>query len=389
MMEIVKGNEAAAIGAKLARPDVVAAYPITPSTDFPEKMSEYVANGELPTTEFVPVESEHSAMSACIGASAAGARVCTATSSQGLELMHEMLFVASGMRLPIVLYNASRALSAPINIWNDQQDSIAARDVGWIQMYAENNQEGLDLMIMAFKIAERALLPAMVCLDAFYSTHTFEPVDIPSQKEVDKFLPTYKPTHVALDPYKPMTVGPFGGPEIYQELRYTQYKAMEEVPNAINEVFHQFKEKFGREYKKVEEYMAHDADILLLTMGSISGTVKEVVEQLRKKGKKVGVIKLTVFRPFPDKEVTNAIQNASVVGIIEKNISPGYGGAVFADIAGIFANKNHPLFLDFICGLGGRDVTYENIEEIVKTCEDALEGDYERINWIGLEEDVL
>jgi len=389
MMEIVKGNEAAAIGAKLAKPDVVAAYPITPSTDFPEKMSEYVANGELPTTEFVPVESEHSAMSACIGAAATGARVCTATSSQGLELMHEMLFIASGMRLPIVLYNANRALSAPINIWNDQQDSIAARDAGWIQMYAENNQEVLDLMIMAFKVAEEVLLPAMVCLDAFYSTHTFEPVDIPSQEEVDSFLPPYKPKHVALDPKKPMTQGSFGVPEVYQELRYMQQKAMEKASVVIDNVFSQFKEKFGREYNKIEKFMADDAEILLLTMGSLSGTVKEVVEEMRKEGKKVGAIKLTVFRPFPEKEIVNAVQNAFVVGIIEKNISPGYGGAVFADLSGVLANKNHPLLLDFICGLGGRDVTLDDVKEIIKTCDDALEGDYERVNWIGVKEELI
>ena len=393
MMQIVKGNVAAAIAAKLAKPDVVAAYPITPSTDFPEKMSEYVANGELPYTQFLPVESEHSAMSACVGAAAVGARVCTATSSQGLELMHEILFVASGMRLPIVLYNANRALSAPINIWNDQQDSISARDTGWIQFYGENNQEALDLMLMSFKVAEdpRVLLPAMSCIDAFICTHTFEPVDIPDQKEVDEFLPPYKPTHVKLDPDDPWTLGPFGVPEVYKELRYMQHLAMKEANKVIDEVFKEFEEKFGRKYQKVEAYKTEDAEIVLLTMGSVSGTTKEAVDEMRKKGKKVGVAKLTVLRPFPFEEINSIIKNAKVVGILEKNISMGYGGAVYADLSGALINeKERPILIDFIVGLGGRDIVIDNIEEIIKICEDARDGKrIERPVWIGLNKELI
>jgi len=393
MMQIVKGNVAAAIAAKLAKPDVVAAYPITPSTDFPEKMSEYVANGELPYTQFLPVESEHSAMSACVGAAAVGARVCTATSSQGLELMHEILFVASGMRLPIVLYNANRALSAPINIWNDQQDSISARDTGWIQFYGENNQEALDLMLMSFKVAEdpRVLLPAMSCIDAFICTHTFEPVDIPDQKEVDEFLPPYKPTHVKLDPDDPWTLGPFGVPEVYKELRYMQHLAMKEANKVIDEVFKEFEKKFGRKYQKVEAYKTEDAEIVLLTMGSVSGTTKEAVDEMRKKGKKVGVAKLTVLRPFPFEEINSIIKNAKVVGILEKNISMGYGGAVYADLSGALINeKERPILIDFIVGLGGRDIVIDNIEEIIKICEDARDGKrIERPVWIGLNKELI
>ena len=393
MMQIVKGNVAAAIAAKLAKPDVVAAYPITPSTDFPEKMSEYVANGELPYTQFLPVESEHSAMSACVGAAAVGARVCTATSSQGLELMHEILFVASGMRLPIVLYNANRALSAPINIWNDQQDSISARDAGWIQFYGENNQEALDLMLMSFKVAEdpRVLLPAMTCIDAFICTHTFEPVDIPDQKEVDEFLPPYKPTHVKLDPDDPWTLGPFGVPEVYKELRYMQHLAMKEANKVIDEVFKEFEKKFGRKYQKVEAYKTEDAEIVLLTMGSVSGTTKEAVDEMRKKGKKVGVAKLTVLRPFPFEEINSIIKNAKVVGILEKNISMGYGGAVYADLSGALINeKERPILIDFIVGLGGRDIVIDSIEEIIKICEDARDGKrIERPVWIGLNKELI
>ncbi|RLF45730.1 MAG: pyruvate ferredoxin oxidoreductase [Thermoplasmata archaeon] len=393
MMQIVKGNVAAAIAAKLAKPDVVAAYPITPSTDFPEKMSEYVANGELPYTQFLPVESEHSAMSACVGAAAVGARVCTATSSQGLELMHEILFIASGMRLPIVLYNANRALSAPINIWNDQQDSISAKDAGWIQFYGENNQEALDLMLMSFKVAEdpRVLLPAMTCIDAFICTHTFEPVDVPDQKEVDEFLPPYKPTHVKLDPDDPWTLGPFGVPEVYKELRYMQHLAMKEANKVIDEVFKEFEKKFGRKYQKVEAYKTEDAEIVLLTMGSVSGTTKEVVDEMRKKGRKVGVAKLTVLRPFPFEEINSIIKNAKVVGILEKNISMGYGGAVYADLSGALINeKERPILIDFIVGLGGRDIVIDNIEEIIKICEDARDGKrIERPVWIGLNKELI
>ena len=393
MKVILKGNEAAALAAKLAKPDVVAAYPITPSTDFPEKMSEFVANGELPHTQFLPVESEHSAMSACVGAAAAGARVCTATSSQGLELMHEILFIASGMRLPIVLYNANRALSAPINIWCDHQDSISARDTGWIQFYAENNQEIFDLMLIAFRVAEdkRVLLPAMACIDAFVCTHTFEPVDVPSQEEIDDFLPPYKPEHVKLDPEDPWTLGPFGVPEYYQEMRYAQHLAMKNAEKVIDEVFQDFEKRFGRKYQKVTPYRTEDADIIFITMGSISGTAKEFVDKVREEGKKVGVIKITVLRPFPFKEILPLIKNAKIVATLERNISMGYGGAVYADLSGALINeKERPALIDFILGLGGRDVTFKDFEEILSICEKMMAGEkVERPIWIGVKRELV
>ncbi|RKX48408.1 MAG: pyruvate ferredoxin oxidoreductase [Thermotogae bacterium] len=393
MKVILKGNEAAALAAKLAKPDVVAAYPITPSTDFPEKMSEFVANGELPHTQFLPVESEHSAMSACVGAAAAGARVCTATSSQGLELMHEILFIASGMRLPIVLYNANRALSAPINIWCDHQDSISARDTGWMQFYAENNQEIFDLMLIAFRVAEdkRVLLPAMACIDAFVCTHTFEPVDVPSQEEVDDFLPPYKPEHVKLDPEDPWTLGPFGVPEYYQEMRYAQHLAMKNAEKVIDEVFQDFEKRFGRKYQKVTPYRTEDADIIFITIGSISGTAKEFVDKVREEGKKVGVIKITVLRPFPFKEILPLIKNAKIVATLERNISMGYGGAVYADLAGALINEEKkPVLIDFILGLGGRDVTFKDFEEILSICEKVMAGEkVERPVWIGVKKELI
>ena len=393
MKVILKGNEAAALAAKLAKPDVVAAYPITPSTDFPEKMSEFVANGELPHTQFLPVESEHSAMSACVGAAAAGARVCTATASQGLELMHEILFIASGMRLPIVLYNANRALSAPINIWCDHQDSISARDTGWIQFYAENNQEIFDLMLIAFRVAEdrRVLLPAMACIDAFVCTHTFEPVDVPSQEEVDDFLPPYKPEHVKLDPADPWTLGPFGVPEYYQEMRYAQHLAMKNAEKVIDEVFQDFEKRFGRKYQKVTPYRTEDADIIFITIGSISGTAKEFVDKVREEGKKVGVIKITVLRPFPFKEILPLIKNAKIVATLERNISMGYGGAVYADLSGALINEEKkPVLIDFILGLGGRDVTFKDFEEILSICEKVMAGEkVERPVWIGVKKELI
>ncbi len=251
---IIEGNQALAIGAKLCRPKVIASYPITPSTHVPETLSEFVANCEL-DAEFVNVESEHSSISACVGAQATGVRTFTATASQGLALMHEILYVASGMRLPIVMGVANRALSAPINIWCDNNDTMGARDTGWIQFHSESNQEALDLVIQAYKVAEdeRVLLPAMATIDAYTLTHTFEPVDIPDQKDVDDFLPPYKHPFAFLDPERPIAQGSFGTPEHYMEFRYAQQKAMERASGVIDEVFAEFEKKFGRKYRKIEQ----------------------------------------------------------------------------------------------------------------------------------------
>lgn len=389
----IKGNMATALGAKLCRPHVVPAYPITPSTLFPEKISEYIADGEMSAT-MIRVESEHSAMSAAIGASATGARVCTASASQGIALMHEMLFIASGMRLPIVMAVGNRALSAPINIWADHQDTMASRDSGWMQFYAEKNQEGLDLMINAFRIAEdeRVLLPAMVGIDAFVLTHTIEGVDVPAQEDVDDFLPQYKPVAGTLDPKKPATFGSFGTPEYYQEFKYDQTKALEDSEKIIDEVFDEFEQKFGREYNKVTPYKCDDADIILLTMGSMTGTARAAVDKMRKEGKKVGLAKLTVFRPFPFKEIKEIFADASGVAVVDRNVSPGFGGAVFAEVAGTFINDNNsPLIKNFITGLGGREIFIENYEEIYdKTLEAVNKGEVkELVEWINMNEEVM
>lgn len=389
----IQGNMATALGAKLCRPDVIPAYPITPSTLFPEKISEYIADGELDAS-MIRVESEHSAMSACIGASSAGARTCTASASQGIALMHEMLFIASGMRLPIVMAVGNRALSAPINIWADHQDTIASRDSGWLQFYAEKNQEGLDLMILAFRIAEdeRVLLPAMVGIDGFVLTHTVEGVKVPAQEDVDEFLPDYKPPHGILDPEKPMTFGSLGTPEYYQELKYDQVEAMDKSPEVIDEIFDEFEKEFGREYNRITPYKCDDADIILLTMGSMTGTARAAVDEMREDGEKVGLAKLTVFRPFPGDLLKEIAGDAKGLAIIDRNISPGFGGAVFAESAGIFINeKKKPLMKNFIVGLGGREIFKRNFKEMYEKTKKAVEnGSVDKmVEWINMDEEVM
>lgn len=385
--QVVKGNFATAIAARLARVDVVPAYPITPSTLFPEQISEYVANGEM-DTELLLTESEHSAMSAAIGASAAGARVATATASQGLKLMSEMLFIASGMRLPIVAAIGNRALSAPINIWADHSDSMAERDSGWMQFYAENNQNALDLMLMAFKIAEdhRVLLPAMVGLDAFVLTHTMEGVDIPLQEEVDEFLPPYKPIYT-LDVDNPMTFGSFGTPAHYTEFKYQQWEAMENSRKVIDEVFTEFEDKFGRKYEKVSEYRTDDADIIFITMGSVSGTARTAVDKLRERGIKAGTAKITVFRPFPACRIREIAKKAKVLAVLDRALSFGMAGPVYSDVSGALINeKDRPMLMDFIVGLGGRDITFDDFYHMADIARDALEkGKVEQVvNWVNL-----
>ncbi|AIF69279.1 2-ketoisovalerate ferredoxin oxidoreductase subunit alpha [Palaeococcus pacificus DY20341] len=392
MRKVMKGNEAAAWAAKLAKPKVIAAFPITPSTLVPEKISEFVADGEL-DAEFIKVESEHSAISACVGASAAGVRTFTATASQGLALMHEILFIAAGMRLPIVMAIGNRALSAPINIWNDWQDTISERDTGWLQFYAENNQEALDLILAAFKVAEdeRVLLPAMVGFDAFILTHTVEPVEIPDQEVVDEFLGEYVPKHAYLDPERPITQGALGFPAHYMEARYTVWEAMENAREVIKEVFEEFEKKFGRKYHIIEEYRTDDAEIILVTMGSLAGTVKEFVDKKREEGVKIGAAKITVYRPFPIEEIKALAKKAKVLALLEKNISFGIGGAVYTDVGRALINeKEKPIVLDFILGLGGRDVTFENLEEVVEIARKAMdEGVKEEVYWIGLRKEIL
>lgn len=390
LKRVLNGNEASAVAAKLARVNVVSAYPITPQTAVVETLSEFVANGEL-NAEFVKVESEHSAMSVCIGASAVGARTFTATSSQGLMLMSEMLFVASGLRLPIVMTNANRSLSAPISIWCDQQDSFAVRDSGFVQLYCENNQEILDSVIQAYRVAEELLLPVMVCYDGYILSHTAEPVDIPEQAEVDKFLPPYKHPH-PLDPGKPVTMGPLAVPEYYEEFRCMLQQAMCAAERKLSEVDREFGKHFGRRYGLIERYKSDDADILLLTAGSLSGSAKELIDRYRGQGERVGLVRVRAYRPFPSKELVAALKDAKAVAILEKDISLGWTGALFSDVSSAFINaKKSPLLLNFICGLGGRDVSSLQIREALRAAAKAAEtGEVRKpVRWLGLREKIV
>lgn len=380
MKELLEASHAIAEAVKAVRPDVIAAYPITPQTHVVEKLSDFVADGEL-KTEYVNVESEFSAISACLGASATGVRSYTATSSQGLALMDEILYIVSGMRLPICMTIVNRALSAPINIWNDHQDSIGARDTGWIQVYGETAQEGYDLTLMQFAISEnhKVLLPSMMCIDGFTLSHVYEPVNTLTEEEVQKYLPAYEPLHAVLDPKDPLTQGPIGFPAHYMEFRYSQEKAMKNALDVIGDVYKDFSQKFGVEipnsrpndYWHIEEYQAEDAEILLVAMGSVCGTIKDVVDAQRERGVKVGLIKLITFRPFPADVLRKALKNAQKVAVIEKAISPGMGGALYSEIsAALYELDDRPTLRNFIVGLGGRDVKLDHVEKIISLTKD-------------------
>ncbi|MFH1849661.1 MAG: pyruvate ferredoxin oxidoreductase [archaeon] len=366
MKKVMETSMAVAWAARLCRPEVIPMYPITPQTHIVEHLAEFINDGQL-DSEMIHVESEHSAMSAALGAQAAGVRTFTATASQGLALMHEMLFVVSGMRLPVVMAVANRALSAPISIWNDHQDSIASRDSGWIQLFVESSQEALDTVIMAYMIAENAeiLTPVMVCLDGFTLSHVYEPVEIPSQREVDAFLPAYKPIHAFTDPKRPTSQGPIGFPNIYMEFKKAQQDAMARSIPVIKQVNSKFRSAFGRAYGDglLECYRMKDAEYAVIGMGTIMGTSRVVVDELRKQGKRVGLIKLRSFRPFPQKELNAATAGLKGLAVVDRDISIGQEGALLSEIrSALFGRK---LTVNgFIAGLGGRDVTPGHIREI-------------------------
>lgn len=381
----VEVSIAAAEAVGLCNVDVVAAYPITPQTHIVEHLSEMVADGHL-DAEFVPVESEHSAMSACVGSSAAGARTFTSTCSQGYALMSEICFIASSMRLPIVMAVANRALSAPISIWNDHCDLMYARDSGWIQTIAENGQEVVDLLIHAFKVAEdkRVMLPVQVNLDGFTLSHMIEPIFMPDRAEVDKFLPAYK-APIRLDPKKPVTFGPVGMPDVYTEARKALDEAVKGAKAVVVEAWKEFGDKFGRYYKPVETYKAEDAETIFVMMGSISETAMTAVDDMRSKGKKVGVVKIRLFRPFPGEELMAAIKKAKNLVVIDRvtNLTGGdLPGPVGLEVKSLLFDAGSKVKVgNFIAGLGGRDVTVQNFEEMVdKMATGGVSGAYEIIN---------
>ena len=377
-MTVVEGSYAIAHSVKVCRPNVISAYPITPQTHIVEDLSQFMADGKIPNCEYINVESEFSALSALIGASATGARTYSSTSAQGLELMHEVLFNASGMRLPIVMTVVNRAVSAPISIWNDHQDSISQRDTGWIQLYAENIQEMSDMTAQSFKIAEDkdVMLPAMVCMDGFILSHVFEPVILLEQELTDEFLPTYDPEHV-LDTRNPLSFGTFADPSAYTEFRYLQQKGMDVALGKIEKAAEDFKTIFGRYYGGlIEPYMAEDAEILLMAMGSVVGTIKDVIDKARSQGIKVGLIKVRTFRPFPVEAIHSAVSDAAIVVTLDKNISIGLNeGALFTEVKSCLYNSdiNVPV-MGLMLGHGGRDIPMSTIQMIIDKAAQAIKS---------------
>ena len=375
--ERLSGNEAAATAMKQINPDVVAAFPITPSTEIPQYFSTFVSNGTV-DTEFVAVESEHSAMSACIGAEAAGARAMTATSANGLSYMWEMIYIASSMRLPIVMSLVNRAVSGPLNIHNDHSDAMGVRDAGWIMLFSENNQEAYDNLIMAHRIAEHkdVLLPLMVCQDGFITSHSIENIELIEDDLVKKFVGKYEPKHYLLNSKEPISMGPLDLQSYLFEHKKQQSQAMVNAKNVILDVAKDFEKMTGRSYSFFEEYKLDDAEIAIVCMNSTAGTTKYVVDGLRDRGVKAGLLKVRMFRPFPAQEIAKALSHVKAVAVLDKADSlNACGGALFSDVtSGMQINKVYVPTINYIYGIGGRDTkstdiesVFNDLQEIVKT----------------------
>lgn len=389
--EVLNGNKAAAIGAALSKPDVIAAYPITPQTPVVEYLTQFAADGILDST-MSEVESELTAMSMVTGASLAGARTFTATSSQGLSLMYEPYFRASTLRLPIVMAIVNREMISPQTVWGGPQDSISVSNAGWLQIYVEDNQEVLDMMIQAFKIAEdsKVLLPINICYDGFYLSHMTEKVFIPDQTEVDDFLTKYDPKHIILDPEKPMAVDPLTNGGLLMEYRHKHLQAQQAALTVIEEVDKAFGEKFGRNYGGlIEEYRMQDAKLAIVTMGSMTGAAKEAVDKKREEGIKIGLIKVRSLRPFPKKRIIESMKNIDVFGVVDRNVSFGWNtGVVYQEIKSALyeGNINIPS-VPFIGGLGGEDLTVKMMEKCIENIELAqIDGKYRDAIWLSREE---
>lgn len=367
--ERLSGNEAAATAMKQINPDVVAAFPITPSTEIPQYFSTFVANGTV-DTEFVAVESEHSAMSACIGAEAAGARAMTATSANGLSLMWEMIYIASSLRLPIVLSLVNRAISGPLNIHNDHSDAMGVRDSGWIMLFSENNQEAYDNTLMAHRIAEHkdVMLPLMVCQDGFITSHSIENIELEEDKKVKKFVGEYHPEHYLLNQKEPIAVGPLDVQSYLFEHKAQQAEAMKNAKQVILDVAKDFEKMTGRKYGLFEEYKLEDSEIAIVCMNSTAGTTKFVVDKLRKQGIKAGLLKIRVFRPFPAEEVANSLSHLKAIAVLDKSDSlNAAGGALFEDVtSAMYVNNKHVPAVNYIYGIGGRDTKADDIEKVYK-----------------------
>ncbi len=387
----LSGNEAVAIAMRQINPDVVAAFPITPSTEVPQYFASFVANGKV-DTEFVPVESEHSAMSACIGAQAAGARTMTATSANGLALMWEMLYIAASSKLPITIAAVNRALSGPININNDHSDTMGARDSGWIQIYGESNQEAYDNFIQAVRIGEHpdVMLPVMDCYDGFITSHSVENIELISDEKVKKFVGEYKPGEYLLDKESPISVGPLDTVTHYFEHKRIQAEAMKNAKKVILEVAAEFEKLTGRKYGLFEEFMMDDAEVAIVILNSTAGTAKQAIRQLREKGIKAGLIKIRVFRPFPFEEIAKALSNVKAVAIMDK--SDGFnaaGGPLYTEVtSALYGRVDGVKAINYIYGLGGRDVSTDDIISVYdRLCDIADSGNVGEVyNYLGVRE---
>jgi pyruvate ferredoxin oxidoreductase alpha subunit len=376
----LEGSHAVAEAVRMADADVIAAYPITPQTHIPERLAEMVANGEL-NSAYIPVESEHSALSTCLGAAAVGARTFTATAGQGLELMHEVVYVASSMRYPVVMAVCNRALSAPLSVWGDHSDAMAVRDTGWIQVFCQNSQEAFDLTLWAFRVGEdpKVLFPVMVHLDGFTLSHVTEPLILPEPSEVDRFLPRFQ-YPFALNPDKPMTHGAFGPPDIYSETKLAQEVAFRNSKEVILQGWKECGDIFGRYYHPVEEYKTENAEILLLTMGAFTETAKIVIDERRDKGEAIGLISLRLWRPFPFEEFRRAVKGAQLLIVFDRCISFGLGGPVFSEIrSALYDEEPRPKVVGIIGGLGGRDMSEENFDYVINRGKEIAEKGSDRM----------
>jgi pyruvate ferredoxin oxidoreductase alpha subunit len=385
MLEQKEGSHAVADAVALCRPEVVCAYPISPQTHIVEALSDKVRSGALAPCEYVSVESEFAAMSVAIGASAAGARAYTATASQGLLYMCEALYNASGLGLPIVMTLANRAIGSPINIWNDHSDSMSQRDSGWIQLYAETNQEALDLHIQAYRLAEQISLPVMVCMDGFILTHAYERVDTPSQEQVDAFLPRYEPRQV-LDPHEPVTIGAMVGPEAFFEVKYLMHAKQVEALDLIPDIAADFKETFGRDSGGlVRSYRAEDAETIVVALGSVLGTIDDVIDELREEGVSIGSLAIRCFRPYPLEEVRAVLARAQRVIVLEKAMAVGIGGIVGQNVRYTLADAKLPVY-DVIAGLGGRPITKASLRGLF---ESALKDELRPLTFLDLNRELV
>jgi pyruvate ferredoxin oxidoreductase alpha subunit len=384
MKTVLEGSHAVAEAVRLAKAAVISAYPITPQTHIVERLSDFCADGSL-DAKFLRVESEHSALAALIGASSTGVRTFTATSSQGLALMHELLHWTSGARLPIVMAEVNRALAPGWNIWTDQTDSLSQRDTGWIQLYCETGQEVLDTTLQAFRLAESVNLPVMVVLDAFYLSHTYEPVDIPDQEAVDRFLSPYQP-RFELDTRRPCAFNQLAPPGVYMEMRYNIQQGMEEALKLFPEMEDAFEEIFGRRHGSMEPVLCEDAEVVLVTSGTITSTSRQLLEDLRVQGEKVGLLKMKLFRPFPADDIRRSLGSARKIAVIDRNFSFGASGIFAQEIrAALCSLPSRPEVFGFIAGLGGRDVTLDTLHEIYRYTKEHDAPERDGI-WVGLHE---